>query len=336
MKKIIIISSILLTISLLSGTSCTNVIEDFSKGQDTLLVMNALMQSDDSVHAAYLSLSHGPSVSPEPKGTVECYINGDLAATATCSSDEIGAAGKYCFKAVFKPGDEIMLKAVSGNRQTVAKVTVPQPGATISKTDTAKIRTYSNGGWNDYEQFKVTVNDGKGTRDYYRMALFLEKKLFDENGQEIAINNGYAEYDLDGSGDPVLSEGKIADSDNEDIFDGSPVNTYNIFTDQMFADGSYSIKANTPYGNLISYSSDAVFTEDYCLLSVTAYVKIYSISEKEFHYLKARSADDGDFISGEPVIFPTNVEGGLGFVGIASPAVCKIEFPDLKIDNIYY
>ena len=50
-------------------------------------------------------------------------------------------------------------------------------------------------------------------------------------------------------------------------------------------------------------------------------IQVYSISFDEFMYVKAQDGDgiDLEFMT-EPVIYPENVSGGLGFVTVMTPA----------------
>lgn len=322
-----------MAISVLSGISCTNDIEDFSKGQDTLLVMNSLMNADDTTHSVYLSLSHGPSISNAPRGIVRCYVNGSLVAT---TNQEVGneiESCRYDFDAIFKAGDVVKIVATSRGKTVSSEVTVPEAVAGISKVDTAKVKSYYDDQWNDYEQFKVTIEDQKNVKNYYRIVIVLEKSILGDDGKKYNAGNG--ECEVIGKDDPVLSGGSV-NSDGTDFLTGNSDNKYNIFTDKMFADGSYTMKANVKYYELSNFSTSEYITGNYFDLKVKAHIKVYTIPEKEFHYLKARANDDGDFFSGEPVIFPENVKGGLGFVAIATPTIYTFTFPTVRYKNGYY
>lgn len=62
-----------------------------------------------------------------------------------------------------------------------------------------------------------------------------------------------------------------------------------------------------------------------------------SVSVKaEFRYLKALNyleSDNYEEALMEPVIIPSNVKGGLGFVGISSETRMTMQLPDEIIDN---
>lgn len=332
MKNFFIIIGIL-AVSVLSGISCTNDIEDFSEGQDTLLVMNSLMNSDDTTHSVYLSLSHGPSVSNAHNGIVKCYVNGNLVATTNQYAYNETESCRYDFDAIFKAGDVVKLVASSHGKTVSSEVTVPEAIAGISKVDTAKVKSYDDNYWNYYEQFRITIDDQKNVKNYYRIAIVLEKNVLGDDGKK--YNAGSGECEVIGKDDPVLSGGNV-NSDGSDFLTGNADNRYNIFTDKMFANGSYTMKANVDYNALHSFSTSEYITGNYFNLKVKAHIKILTIPEKEFHYLKARANDDGDFFSGEPVIFPENVKGGLGFVAVATPTVYTCTFPDIRYKNGYY
>lgn len=52
--------------------------------------------------------------------------------------------------------------------------------------------------------------------------------------------------------------------------------------------------------------------------NVKILVRLYSISQYQYIYLKALDLSDIGMLFSEPVSIPTNVEGGMGFVNVDS------------------
>ena len=73
-------------------------------------------------------------------------------------------------------------------------------------------------------------------------------------------------------------------------------------------------------------------------------VRVMGITAAEYAYLKALDLYQNlgdDTVFAEPASFPDNVEGGLGFIGIANPVTITIPLPPVEHEEsgdegIYY
>ena len=73
-------------------------------------------------------------------------------------------------------------------------------------------------------------------------------------------------------------------------------------------------------------------------VAVTAIVKVYSLSKPYFYCFKAlNSLRSGDTdLALEDVQIPDNIEGGIGFIGIANPCSTGFYLGEKSYPLIYY
>ena len=156
--------------------------------------------------------------------------------------------------------------------------------------------------------------------------------------------------DYDYSGDPILSEGEMAKSSDDDtdydLLVSSIRNKHKVFTDRLFNNSAAEIRfsVRTPFGNL--YSPIPVYTnsdlerlpDDYLLKSGTTYnmkvkVSVESISENQYYYLKALNVvesegyEDISTLSGALKV-PSNVNGGCGNICLTTSTVFEFTVLD--------
>ena len=320
MKKAIFIFPIL---ALLAG-ACTNDLEISFNHEPELLVMNAMLRTDESFHSVLLSLSRADEAFALKGAQVDCYVNGELVAHGEGHPADYreSLVGQYTFNAEFHPGDEIRLEARKDALHASATVTVPQP-ATIVAVDTVSLARspyFAHGKNPAALGCRLHLQDFPGQPNWFRLeAVFHE--VFYPHGypydrQEL-INFGFEQ-------DPILLDGHLAQQGGNsfsELFDS--MNTRNIFLtfrDTAFADGIGEPEIHIPYSeldDLYSFDPDVRKEKD-------IQFHLFTISQEEYDYLaqvaKSRATDMG--VLAEPVHIPSNVEGGLGFVSVS--AVSKL------------
>jgi len=329
-------------------------------------VMNAQFNTLDSVHEVQLSVSRDNRVYALSGAEVKVFLNGTLAATAEEMPDpyEIygGAAWYtgYAFQAGFEPGDEIRIEAHQGNFSLSAEVTVP-PAVALSSVDTSSVVMNYMGETYDYVQAKLTFNDLEG-RSWYRVCgrirddyVYLDDggdpvpELSGTDGSEIALETGF---------DPVISEGagKTGGSDlgamlladnayacfSDDPFDGRECTVRPLFYDGNVYLNDWSYGLYVPASMGVEPDWDLLQSLSRRIRR-TAYMQVRSIGFSQYHYLKALQnletfGTEMSFIV-EPTTLPSNVEGGLGFVGVETVSEIRFyeeerTFPPLR--EIYY
>lgn len=253
----------------------------------------------------------------------------------------------------FQPGDNIRLEATAegGKYQVSSQVTVPQPLQSLQvDTCTALLRKW--GSMRAHRQYHITLQDFPNEKNYYRLEIVNNKDFrciiknakTDENGEYIKDENGdfiytvtkdtvynYKFTELINREDVILTDGNVTSSDDDEneLF---PVieNKYSIFTDNRFANSSATLKVYTP---LYDDNYEILKTLNYtrCYLKYTIIVRLLSLPENYYRYLKALNCmDDDDYDEAlmEPISLPSNVEGGLGFVGVSSEVQYTIEMPE--------
>ncbi len=324
------------------------------------LMLNARMVAGDTLHTVYMAISRNDRIGKIASGTVKCYVNGTLVADGKQDNrddtlfvkedwhydgiyigeryDAKNSAGatkqtRYTFKADFKPGDVVKIEAQSdgGIYKAYSEVTVPK-APTISTIDT--LFQKSSYGFAQY-RIRVKGKDIAGEDNYYRIVTgcsihdiktrstskYSEAKTWEET-------SGYRYVEFEKGNDPILNDGATS-SEQMDV-EGASVNTFRVFSDRQFADGTFSI-GFTVGGSDILPRPDNHGSNWYDRMERESnlIVTVYGISEELYHYLKALSIYnymDGDMSILEPVSFPNNVKGGIGLVSISTPATATVTF----------
>lgn len=255
-----------------------------------------------------------------------------------------------------QPGDNIRLEATAegGKYHVSSQVTVPRPLQSLQvDTCTALIRQW--GSMRAHRQYRITLEDLPNEKNYYRLEIVNNKDFRcviytpneDENGDYIKNENGdyiytitkdtvvnYRYTELINREDVILTDGHVTSSDDDEnaMFPTNIENKYSIFTDNRFTNSSATLKVYTPlYDDNYDILQSLNYTRCYLKQNIT--VRVLSLPETYYRYLKALNCmDDEDYDEAlmEPISLPSNVEGGLGFVGISSEIQYTIDMPDKK------
>ena len=347
MKKTIYLS----LLSLLA-VSCYEEIIIPVGNDEPIGVMNAQLNTLDTTHTVFLSVTQKNEMLPLNNADIRVFINGTLAATAKeiyglvyfDARNEMG----YSFDAVFQPGDEVRIEARKGDISMNATVTAPQP-VTLSSVDTSYVWMTYLGEANYYLQVKTVFQDLPGA-SFYRVTgrMLDEFEYQDKEMNPIPGYSGTVENRLwvETGFDPVISEGagKTGAIDLGTLL--AEENSLHCFSDLSFAGQECTIRPLfSPWGleEYYYYSGQYVpdkMTEDYSTLDEYyriirrhAFVQLRTLDFSQYHYLKALEnletfGTELSFLV-EPTTLPSNVEGGLGFVGIET--VSEKEFYGLII-----
>ena len=305
------------------AVSCENTLDTLWVHENrAILVLNAQLFQDDTSHRIHVGCSRDDGCEIVDNATVTYRINGGEYKVAepiiVTSVDDKGEPKTtfygYGFKAKLSPGDEIFMQASRATLTVTGTVKVPESAATITTVDTAKVTVpdkyaLSMSRTRPARQYAITVTDKVGEKNYYLLRI-------------------------DTSGEPILhSSGNL-----EDVFDIADIldsNEYDIFTDEMFTDASYTLKVTDRYYALSSLYRGAAWDafwegfetgDRYCL---DRYFKVYTLSYEEYIYLNAQSSYEMGYLDelSEPIVLPSNTEGGIGFVNVATPSVWTVHFP---------
>ncbi len=344
------------SLMLVSLASCQKDIPYDFDAAENKVVMNAQMHTGEDTHAVYLSISTSQSIQKIKSGSVTCYINGNMAAEAqldTSKDDDdfirnealndynaVGSAPsmarqtRFVFKANFKPGDKVRLECTAndGDYSAYSEVIVPRPPV-FHAVDTS--RYYNADENSDFKQswiyrIRIKGNDIAGERNYFRLTSEYDRTLHVEHidGEDEPGNDEFYEEGalrIDRGKDPILSDG--ANETDMDI-SGASKNYYNAFSDYLFRDGTYDFTYQVRESAFLLGSGYDTASKKVDL-TATVYPILWGITEAEYNFLKALSlylynGDDITFTG--PISIPTNVEGGLGVVSIATPSRDTIVF----------
>ena len=326
-------------------------------------VMNAQLNTLEASHTVFLSISRKSRVRAFPEADVRVFVNG----VQVAAGQEVPASYEgewetaYTFDADFRPGDEVRIEARGGEISLSATVTVP-PAVTISSVDTSTVRMTYMGDTGTYLQAKMVFNDLPGT-SFYRVdgRVVDDFEYQDKEGNPVPGYSGTVESTLwmETGFDPVISEGagKTGGSDLGALL--AAENSFHCFSDDPFSNEECTIRPllysdgfrlqEYYYGiNVPAWMGEDIDWEELHSLqqkvSRRAAIQLRSLDFPQYHYLKSLEILDtfGTEMSFlvEPTTLPTNVEGGLGFVGVETVSEflfyeCTQVFPPLD-DIIYY
>lgn len=323
----------LLLLSALLAGACENEIPFNLKDNPPKLVMNALMNADSTRNVLYLNLTDRQTMVYVKDATVEVRVDGILTETlhAEPADDNHSLPNRYIIRSRFRPGETVRIDATTpdGAHHAWAEVVVPQPPQQIERVDTATLRMVN--GYSSYRapymQYKISINDRRNQPDYYRLIVesINTKTVRTEEGADTTY--AYKSYDIVSREDVVLTDGAPTSNDEESngLFDKAR-NIYAVFDDARFRDNAYVMtvynRIGEPYPELKALKTRTV-------------IRLLSITETEFYYLKALNIIDSDAYDDtlmEPIKYPSNVHGGTGIVGISSETSYAIDIYDRKFE----
>ena len=125
--------------------------------------------------------------------------------------------------------------------------------------------------------------------------------------------------------DIVLTDGQPNTDNDNGMFEQS-TNMYGVFDDTRFSNQEYTMTTYTNQGEWIFNYNDT-----YKWKKINVYVRLLSIDETTYYYLKALNtiySDAYDETLMEPIRFASNVNGGIGIVSICSGSSKLIQLSD--------
>lgn len=319
MKKNI---SYLITLLLISLTACENEIPFNIKDNSPKLIINALINADSVRNIVYLNFSGKSQLSNVKDATVNIYVNNVLTETAQPINEQNESISQstYLITSAFHPGDVIRIDAkadANGNTYNAwAEIIVPQRPQIVS-VDTCSIMLKTSNGFKNHMRYKIRIKDRENEANFYRIILEQQTSLnvtqYYNNKDTTTISKSYYMVTRE---DVVLTDGHPMTSDDEDngLFEETR-NIYNVFDDGRFTNKEYTM---TIYGSSLKETWSSY--ENVNQAQVDVIVRLLSITEVEYYYLKALNIIDSDtYIEGinEPIKIPSNVQGGTGFVGVS-------------------
>ena len=311
-------------------------------------VMNAQLNTLDKVHVIELSVSQKNDVQALPGADVRVFVNGTLATVADeiiplnedityydgYSSHRGPRVTEYAFEWDFRPGDVVRIEARKGEMVLSSTVTVPA-AVPISSVDTSTVKMTYMGETSTYLQMKTVFNDDSSVSFYRVYGREVEDLTYlDESGEPApgltSVNESVLW--LETGFDPIISEGagKTGGTDLGGLLKSE--NSYHCFADTPFSGEECTIRPLTHfyplsevfYSSYYSPTESGVEWEELKSMSQKvrrrAAIQLRSLDFAQYHYIKALEnletfGTDMNFLV-EPTTLPSNVEGGLGFVGL--------------------
>lgn len=320
-----------LLILLLAITACTNEIGLLPDNEPTKLIINALLSADGNQNRIYLHRSGWMEATEVTDGTVRLYTNGRLVETITPRPTEGEEEGEvyYQVHSTFQTGDKVRIEASAGNGTYQAEAeTIIEAPIQILKVDTANVRIYSDfGGYSNKLRFKIELQTPQGgEKRYYRLFAECVHTALCTNTETqqdtIAIFNNGTFY---GSKDVALTDGQPTQDTSDSGVEIFPpfINYFGVFNNAYFKDNRYTMTIYMSYPWTYLPGPYSIKNE-----SSAFHLHFFSISEQEYHYLRAlglyAEADTSSPLE-NAVILPSNIKNGIGFFAIENRISQTIE-----------
>ena len=348
---------------LLLAASCTKDLNIHSGEPEEMLVLNSTIRTCDTEHYADVSVSRlREGVEMLSDAALDVYINGEYSCSAhyytpdtypNFSPIDYGGVQKfmfrtgYYFNADLHEGDVVRLEASWEGLKASATVTVPKALKLLS-VDTVTVKTTPYFDNMDGLECKLTLRDIPGEENYLRMLASYHQEVVSHAWHDDVLVDTLSMYfteepfnfffddDENLRGDFHSSREQAAIRET-DLNLPLVTNSFCIFTDEGFRDSDYTA---TTY---IRKSFYEPFPEPLRSLTVTKNLTFTLLTLSKEDYLMHRAytnadtnglLNSGDWFTQilfEPVTFPSNVEGGLGFVCVEAASSIRLDFPVQEI-----
>lgn len=334
----------------------------FPATEGDLIVLNALLSTDEPEHIVHLAVSSPESGNrPLTDAQVLCTVGDGPAVRATeiSSTSSLQKSAQYSFEAQIRPGDRVRIEVAGAGLRAVAQTVAPQAplpatADTLTRDGRMHFTLHVQGRPDraDYWQLRLAFREQYRIDYYWRdRNPYPEDEHFEFTpGMYINTSESESEQELplDPGEDPILNDGytpqavidRYYNTNAGFLFEFSPVNKTRIFTDHRFAGDGADVQFSTDATPLLNseygQARDWMIRYHYhCTRTLT--VRLLALDEAAYAYLDAinreKSRNGFDYLLVEPVIFPTNVEGGLGFLSVASATPLELALPETDIED---
>lgn len=249
---------------------------------------------------------------------------------------------KYTFKADIHPGDKVRIEVSSDMGKASVDAVAPQP-CRLELVDTTAIRV-GRGAFDDPRDYniRIKIHDIPGEETWFVpfKANGLMETCDGPDGETIrsGIVNKIAWFDTD---NPVYGH-ETLDIPNELARNiGAPQDLgYSwsfTFSDHSFEDGSMELEYRDVRQRDIMVTGAVDHHYDELRLRQTALLPVGTINKTTYQYAQDLDIYRSASAEAEPVIFPDNVEGGIGYVGIITVTTLPVRLDDYVVwYDVYY
>lgn len=323
---------LILLFSLLAA-GCVNDMSYTPRNTEPLLIMNSLITVDSDEHEVWVGVSKPGCVDTlTGDAAVHCHINDHMGVVATEKPGRQGLR-RFVFSAPLEPGDKLELELLvekkrSGetvSKKASASVTVP------SAPELGSIDTLSVGDSASRQlAFRIKMTDSTPGADYYSLGISCSSQIeLYREGVLIGTEKFVRICPLDTGDDLILSDDGIAAANMDSMFDFGTPNYYGAFFDSQFDCASVTLRPKVDWWELKSWYLTGFVPYDSCYVRPTLKVELSHIDVRHYYYLKALNSLEGgasDLVL-EDVAIPSNVEGGIGFVGVSNSVSQEFSLP---------
>lgn len=320
--------------------SCEEEIDLLVGGNSPVLLMNAQLRSDETLHTVILNTSTLSKLEVFDGAEVTVTVNGTRRITATPEPpEEFRSGSRYRFRADFKAGDRVRIDAIRGTEHAFAEVEFPEAAEILSLDCTRA----AEDPYDVQFQFRMRIRDIAGSDSYFRVGMGCEHEIsayFVNDGKESVEvrHEADARRDmLDASADPVINEGRASQGSDDLFGDILPGNGFAAFTDRLFRDGECTLHLVSHRNSLLPVNRDPAARYEHCVTD--AVLKLYTTTFAQYRYLRAIDnfetfGYDMSFLV-EPTSLPCNVTGGIGFVSAETCTESRIRVDEFTWSNLY-
>ena len=349
---------IYLAIACFLPLSCESALFPDPAGPEREIALQARLLTTDTLHTVHAAYSLHDFLASAADLTIACYVNGECVAVTSDSETDVDRWKNempwrsYRFRADIKPGDSVRIEATGPAGCAKARVKAPDapPAPEVS---VEKIPMKDGGGYDmTLFRFRIRVDDLPGQRNWYRLAT-LGRQVVDEHYPE-----GHARYlpywteeggwyrivdktvtiPVDNTKDSFLNpDGRTADERNPDY----QANRYNMFTDELFEDGSVTLTLDVNGAEYFKINNLATYSLCTYRRAIAALFDLQSLSREDFlnsrmlemRYFSLTGVPFVDGLLSEDSVLPDNVEGGIGFVSVRSVSRAVCDFGERELPS---
>lgn len=291
-----------------------------------LIQMYGILSTSKSENQVKIKLSLNDRVVKAPNAQLTVTADGK-----PMTVSEYGD-GNFSIHGQLTSGSKIKLIATATDMHpATAEVIMPEPAIEI--VDPAIEYSVNENSFTliDKLDFRIPLHQTLPGRHYYKLSI-QEKHSFkakDDFGYPFIneVTDSYNNIDrIDKSNEPLLNDGRPPQTDSDNSFYTYIPNNFNTFTNSAFEEERAVISVG---GTLYSCSiSDAIrrFKERDCkkghlVCQQSIRILVETISPSTYHFCRVNDMIDNDEYEEaltEPLVIPSNVDGGIGFIGTAT------------------
>lgn len=318
---------ILLHISIIF-VSCESLVKFDPSVTQAEITINALVACDSvfevQVEPSSITLSNYSVDSIHIPATVELYENNRFLETLAHGfrkdvKKNIRINGEFLSRKVdvytsaikAEAGHTYLIKATYPGLETAYAVTTIPNKINSFKIDTTEVHYTKDGEFPDV-QFQITFTDEANEENFYQLIstntfgfkLSSDAKEYQNNQKQV-----WVKYDhrMIYTNSIYIKPEETAD----DYFFDSPVNRYNIFSDELFNGKEINIECYTRLRYYIDYSNIDTSRGEFLQISIG----IAKITRDQYLYLKSLDEQQSSSEIMEPVVVYSNIENGVGILG---------------------